>query len=145
MFGIGNLLFGKQVTVNTQIGTFKARVKNSSKEITWTGDTISITDATELFILLTGNAKGPYEIQIETVQFILNNQDKIKAQILDIITNDTTLQLEFKGKNIANFHLAAMNPWLKSEVSFELSYEMKNDEGYIRAIFKDQKITEVNF
>lgn len=146
MFGLRNLLFGKKVTVNTQIGTFTARVKNNnSKEITWTRDSISKTDTTELFLLLTGNAKGPYESQIETVQFILNNQEEVKAQILDFITSNTTLQLEFKDQNIVDFHLVAINPWLKSEISLELSYETKNEEGYIGAIFKNQKITEVYF
>lgn len=146
MLGLGNLLFGKKVKVNTQIGTFKARVKkNSSKEIVWTRDSIPKTETTELYLLLTGNAKGPYQSQIEMVQFLQNNPEKIKAQILDFITNDKALQAEFKGQNIANFHLTYVSPWLKNEVSYELSYETKNEEGYIGAIFKNQKITEVYF
>lgn len=145
MFGLGNLLFGKKVKVNTQLGTFKARVKkDSSKEIVWTRDFTSNATTKELFLLLLGNGKGPYESQIEAVQFILNNPDEIKDQIVTIITNDKSLQSKFQGKKIADFHLVYIGVLRESKVNYELSFETKNNEEYVGAIFKDQKITEVS-
>ncbi|WP_430409533.1 hypothetical protein [Kordia sp.] len=145
MLGIGNLLFGKKVIVDTQIGTFKARIKkNSSKQTTWTLDATSKTENTALFILLVGNEKGPSDNQIETVQFIRNNMESIKAQIVAIIASDKDLKREFQDQKITDFHLSYIGSLKESNVNFELSFERKKDDGYLGATLKDQKITEVN-
>ena len=71
--------------------------------------------------------------------------ESIKAQIVAIIENDKDLKREFQAQRIADFHLSYIGSLKDSKVNFELSFERKNDEGYIGATFKDQKITEVNF
>lgn len=146
MFGIRDLLFGKKVMVNVpDLGTFEARVKkNRLKEITWFSEANIASKNKDLVLMLLGNGKGPYQSQIENVQFILKDEENIRTKIVDEIANDKKMQLKFQGQKIEDFNLTCIYTWKNDEISYELSFESAND-GYIGVIHTGQKTECVFF
>lgn len=142
MFGLSKLLFGEKTKINNpDLGFFEARIKNSNqKDIIWTGAIKSKEYNNELIILLIGNSNGPYKSQIETIKTILNDLENIYKQIVGIINDDSILQDKFQNKKISDFYLACINPWKKGEISYELTFDLKNGDGYVGAIFKNGNI-----
>jgi len=144
MFGITEFIFGvkKEVTI-VDLGTFKANVRNiTSKNIIWEAIIKSKLDK-ELAIALIGNANKPFSSQIETVKFIITNNNSISNQIVSIINKKEELTNKFKNENIADYALKEINPWRKGEISYELLFQSKLKNNYLGAIFKNGKITEV--
>ncbi|NQY31301.1 MAG: hypothetical protein HRT69_17775, partial [Flavobacteriaceae bacterium] len=89
-------------------------------------------------------SNGPYNNQIETVKYIINEIDVINNQITELINNNLELNDKFKNQSMSDFHLACINPWLKNEISYELSFDSNLNDGYVGAIFKNGRITEIN-
>ena len=146
MFGIGKLLFGEKKQINiSELGVFNARIKSvTQKDIIWSGTVNSKKDNNKLIILLVGNIKGPYSTQIETVKSIINNLESVNKEIIELINDELILKKKFEGQKISDFNLVCINSWLKNEISFELTFESRIDDGYVGAIFKNGKISEVN-
>ena len=144
MFGIGKLLFGEKVKIKTDsLGVFVARVKNvNQKDIIWTGKIESKQH--ELILLLLGGSSGPYKHQLEATIHIIDELDNIKNQIVQLINNDSELKDKFQNQNISDFHLACINPWLKNETSYELSFDSTKNDKYVGAIFKNGIVSDVN-
>ncbi|WP_298426105.1 hypothetical protein [uncultured Kordia sp.] len=143
MFGLGNLLFGKKVTVNTQLGTFKARVRNnSSKEIIWTGEIEFTTQNSELILMLLGNAKGPFQSQLETAQSILKDEESIKIQIVELLSGIPSDMKKIQDLKITDFRLKYIGFFQDDGITHELSYESE-DGGYFGAVFKGQAIKDL--
>jgi hypothetical protein len=147
MFDINKLLFGKKIKVNvSDLGVFEARIKNiNKKDIIWTGSIDIEKYDDKLVIQILGNSNAPYKNQVETIQFILNNSETITNQIIEKINANETLKSKFKNQKITDYYLNNINPWLKNEVSYELSFQSKINDEDIGAIFKNRKISEINF
>jgi hypothetical protein len=146
VFRIIKLLIGEKIEVEiSELGIFNARIRNINKEnIVWTGSISYNKSNQDLVILLLGDSKGPYKSQIEDTKIILKDLESINNQIIEIVNKDYSLKEKFKNQRITDFYLACINPWLKNEISYELSFESKINDGYIGAIFKKGKISEVN-
>ena len=146
MLGLGKILFGEKVKINVEdLGVFKARVRNiHKKNILWTGKVIPNGYNDELILLLLGDARGPCTSEIETVKLIINNLESIKRQIIEMLNKNKELKEKFHNQRMSDFYLACINPWRKNEVSNELSFESNINDGYVGAIFKNGRITEVN-
>ncbi len=143
MFGIKKLLFGEEIKIKTDsFGVFKARVKTvNQKNIIWTGK-IAFKQH-ELILLLLGDSKGPYKHQLKTTNQIIEELDAIKSQIVALINMNVDLKDTFQNQHISHFRLACINPWLKNETSYELSFDSTKNDEYIGAILKNGIISEV--
>jgi len=144
MLGILDFFFGKKTTIKVpEIGTFTARIKrNTQKEIVWSCYEYSSNVNKEITFLLLGNAKGPYQRQIEETKSILKNKEEIKEQIADLLSEIRSNMKKIQHLNIADFRLKYIGFSQDEGIIHELSYESE-DGGYFGAVFKDQVIKDI--
>ena len=92
--------------------------------------------------MLLGNAKGPYQRQIEETKSILKNKEEIKEQIADLLSEIPSNMKKIQHLNIADFRLKYIDFSQNEGIIHELSYESEDGE-YFGAVFKDQVIKDI--
>lgn len=143
-----DIILGKEKKItDLKLGDLKARIRNenSRKSITWISEVALNFGPEATVIILEGDSKGPFEIQIDAAYEIIDHFDSIKSQVVEKIRTDSKLQQKFKGKNLNEFYLACINPWEIDYNSFELSFDSinKNEQSGLLIIWQNKFITEI--
>ncbi|QNR24071.1 hypothetical protein [Croceimicrobium hydrocarbonivorans] len=144
---ITDFLFGRKKSINDPLlGTLTTRVKSTKlkKDYSWITSYLFDHQAKESFLLLEGNALGPFPSQLQAAQSLIKGFESMKSQIDLELQKEEQKSLKYKDWQ-SKLYLAAIYPNHSKSNALELNFEAldENDNHFFSCTWQDGKISEL--